>query len=233
MGHRSNDDSDALDPDAIADQRFPVRFRGYDKAAVARHLARVADAHRSALRELADVELALRVDRQPTEPTADDQTTGDEPELSAAVAEVPDDAAHRFDAELAEVIGATRLRVVEIEETAQRRADDTVMRAEQKAARIVQAAQARADHLTAVHDRLVARLVDARTELAEVLERLDDARLDHVRSDTVIDLSDPPADDASADDDRLESEDDPAFDRMVRDALERAVRLGRAHSDDS
>lgn len=233
MGHRSNDDSGALDPDAIADQRFPVRFRGYDKAAVARHLARVADAHRSALRELADVELALQVARQQQEPTADDPSTSEDAELAAEVTEVPDDAAHRFDTELAEVIGATRLRVLEIEETTQRRADDTVMRAEQKAARIVQAAQARADHLTAVHDRLVARLVDARTELAEVLERLDDARLDHVRTDAVIDLSEPSADDAPGGADRLESEDDPAFDRMVRDALERAVRLGRAHSDDS
>jgi len=49
----------SVDPSDIADRRFPVVFRGYDRSEVGYYLRRVAAAHRSVLDELALTRAAL------------------------------------------------------------------------------------------------------------------------------------------------------------------------------
>jgi DivIVA domain-containing protein len=74
VGHGSNDDATgaapeqlptgnpepaSIDPGDIADRRFPVVFRGYDRSEVGYYLRRVAAAHRAVLDELALTRAAL------------------------------------------------------------------------------------------------------------------------------------------------------------------------------
>jgi DivIVA domain-containing protein len=268
VGHGSNEQQDQsatgdVTPDEIAARRFPVVFRGYDRAAVGHFLERVAEAHRSALAELA----AVPVVQEPTRAPAPPPPPPPAPEAVVPSPPAGDAPATNFDEELAGVVQETRERVMAIEDLAQRRADATIARAELDAARIEADAQARADRLLEAGVRLTARLTDAQAELARVLDSIG-----VVDDDRVIDLSDvgtagtpgeassgvapidpPPSagrtgvatltsprvadpdtlSDAPLDESGGAGEDDATFDRMVRDALERAVRLGRTPPHDT